>query len=211
MSRLLIGKCHSGSPTGKRCDCDGAHYSGQPPATVQPHGNLNRTATSTARSCSAVIKPTAMQGNESWHPTVFTASPAGGGGGARRTPDLECSLGPRLEPDGISSTRTLTPRWVDGLTDEVLRPPGPRRLSRDDADDAPLRRLVRDDVGGDQPLKEPREPGVARVERAERLEQVLGGPVAGVAEHMPLDARTQARCRAGQIAERVVVQHPQAV
>src|ERR1017187_10104153 len=168
MSRLLIGKFHSGSPTGKRCDCDGAHYSGQPPTTVQPHGNLNRAATSTARSCSAVIQPTVMQGNESWHPTVFTASPAGGGGGARRTPDLECSLGPRLEPGGISSTRPLTPRWVDGLTDEVLRPPGPRRLSRDDAehrvapvgpgfpqlgshrtqmrvddaDDAPLRRLA---------------------------------------------------------------------
>jgi hypothetical protein len=114
MSRLLIGKFHSGSPTGKRCDCDGAHYSGQPPATVQPHGNLNRAATSTARSCSAVIKPTAMQGNESWHPTVFTASPAGGGGGARRTPDLECSLGPRLEPGRYqrhSHPHTMLGRW----------------------------------------------------------------------------------------------------
>jgi hypothetical protein len=80
----------------------------------------------------------------------------------------------------------------------------------DGADEAPLRRLIGNDLGGGQSLKELPEPGVAGLERAELLEQVLGGPVAGVAEHVPLDARAQARRAIGPGIERGV-QHPQAV
>jgi len=81
----------------------------------------------------------------------------------------------------------------------------------DDADGASLRGLVGNHVGGDQPLKEPPEPRVTRFERAELLEQVLSGPVAGVAEHVPFDLPPQARQVVREEAEPVVVQYPQAV
>lgn len=89
--------------------------------------------------------------------------------------------------------------------------PGRAQVGVDDADGVSLRWLVGNDVGGDQPLKKPREPRVARLERAELLEQVLSGPVAGVAEHVPFDLPAQARRGACEEVEWAVVQYPQAV
>lgn len=65
-------------------------------------------------------------------------------------------------------------------------------MSADGVGDAALRRLVRDDVGAGQPFKELPEPGIARLERVECLEQILGGPVTGVTEHVPVDLSPQA-------------------
>jgi hypothetical protein len=80
----------------------------------------------------------------------------------------------------------------------------------DGGGDALLRRLVGDDFGGGQPLQELPEPRVARFERSQFLEQVLSGPVAGVAEHMLVDPVAQARGTGGPRVARGV-QHPQAV
>ena len=64
-------------------------------------------------------------------------------------------------------------------------------------------------VGGDQPLYEPPEPGVARVERAEMLEQALSRPVAGVADHVLLDLPPKAREVPREETELAVVHVPQ--
>ncbi len=78
----------------------------------------------------------------------------------------------------------------------------------DDGDNVPLCWLVRDVVGGDQALEEPGKPRVPRIERTELLKQVLGSPVARVAEHVSLDAIAQTSFGADEPVERVV-QHPQ--
>jgi hypothetical protein len=74
---------------------------------------------------------------------------------------------------------------------------------------APLGGLVRDDVGGRQPFQEPGEPRVARLERAELLEQLLGRPV-GVAEDVLADLLAQAGGTEHQPVERAA-QVPQAL
>ncbi len=79
----------------------------------------------------------------------------------------------------------------------------------DDGDDPALRWLVRNHVRGGQTVQESREPRVHGVERAELLEQILGGPVARISEPMPLDLAAQAGRAAGEPVKRIA-QQPQA-
>jgi hypothetical protein len=68
----------------------------------------------------------------------------------------------------------------------------------DGVGDGPLRRLVQEQVRGNQPLQEPPEPGITRLERAEVLEQVLSGPVAQVAQDVLFNLPAQAPAVAGE-------------
>src|SRR6266851_2117982 len=75
---------------------------------------------------------------------------------------------------------------------------GGAQMRVDDGDDPALRWLVRNHVRGSQPFKESHEPRVHGLECAELLEQILGGPVARISEHMPLDLAAQTSRAAGE-------------